>query len=145
MGQVYTKKDLLQGNHSMTLQQFRCVFKCRSIATKFKVLLGSSTATMPESYSKLFRGRSLFAISNNGRVAFDSDYSGTRVKAVFATSARHSTIGGLGVLYIQTIHGEMHLCWSYYTHVWSDETAEQFVTIFRDELGKMATLQGDFR
>ena len=39
-------------------------------------------------------------------------------------------------LNVQTIHGQMHVGWSYYTHVWSDETAEQFVKIFREELDK---------
>jgi len=103
--------------------------------TKVKLILRPS-ATLPVAYRDLRRGGSLFSISNNGRVEFNDDYSGTTAKSVFATLARHSVPGSLAVLNVQTIHGQMHVGWSYYTHVWSDETAEQFVNIFREELDK---------
>lgn len=128
----------LQRFYPLQFSQFRYMQLCRNIVTKAKLLLGSSTAALPAAYLELGRTGSLFSISNNGRVSFDNDYNGTTVKAVFACSARHNVPGSLATLNVQTIRGKMHLGWSYYTQVWSHETAELFVKIFQKELGKMA-------
>jgi len=131
-------KAELQRFQPLQFSQFRYMQSCRNIVTKTKKLLGSSTAALPEAYQVLGRTGSHFSISNNGRVCFDNEYDGTTVEAVFACSARHNVPGSLGTLNVQTIRGKMHLGWSYYTQVWSNETAELFVKIFQKELGKMS-------
>ena len=63
-----------------------------------------------------------------------------RVQALYACSARHYQPGGYGVFNVQTIHGQLHVGWSYYSRVWSDAQSDVFLHLFQDQLFRMTIL-----
>jgi hypothetical protein len=81
------------------------------------------------------------AISNNGSVNYDlssfvdsssDEVDGFKVEGSYASSARHNAPGNLAVFNFQTIAPRNKLCisLSYYTHIWTDETAHEYMERF---------------
>ncbi|KAL7574664.1 hypothetical protein ACA910_003010 [Epithemia clementina (nom. ined.)] len=60
------------------------------------------------------------------------------IQALFAMTARHHQPFGMGGFNVQTVLGQMHVSWTYYSHVWSDETAHLFFTQFQTTLLDMS-------
>jgi len=123
----------------LNLSQNKALMKLRGKCSTLKNMLGYNRTELPEAYKQLMQTGSSFTISNNGVLKIEEQYGGTIVESVYACSARHSTSGNLGTFNTQTVHGRLHVCWSYYTHVWSDETAKSFVRHFQEELLDMCT------
>jgi len=121
------------------LSQTIALIKLRGKCSTIRNMLGYNRDELPQAYKQLMRSGSSFAISNNGVWKFEEQYGATTVESVYACSARHSVPGNLGTFNTQTVRGRLHVGWSYYTHVWSDETAESFVKHFQEELMGMCT------
>jgi hypothetical protein len=102
-------------------------------------------AELPPEYNQL-QLRPTLSISNNGRANILCEISlpggkSMKVEGVYATSARHATPGGLAVLNVQTIPGsKLCITLSYYSHVWNDKTAHEFLDRFRQNLKDMARM-----
>merc|ERR1711957_530648 len=104
--------------------QSKALMKLKGRCSTLRNMLGYNRTELPEAYKQLMRNGFSFSISNNGVLKLEEQYGGITVESVYACSARHSTPGNLGTFNTQIVRGRLHVSWSYYTHVWSDETAE---------------------
>lgn len=128
------KAELQKFNPHLHIKQLIALMVLRGKCSAIRNLLGYNHTELPDAYKQLMRNGSTFTISNNGALKFEEKYGSTTVESVYACTPRHSMHGGLGIFNIQTVRGRLHVGWSYYTHVWSDKTAESFVRHFQREL-----------
>lgn len=111
-------------------------FKIRQLIDRW--WYGATASTMRDALQTGGEVVPVFAITNLGIMkASNANEDRHRISALYGCSSRHVDPNELGVLFVQTVNGRMHLSWNYASGVCNEKRAVELTRVMTQVLADM--------